>query len=76
MNPLLFPGGSALSPNAGENAGAQVVYLSLVVPETDRFGALAQRVSGKTGATTRPKVELITPANDVYQATSAVINPT
>lgn len=39
-------------------------------------GLLHQRLSGNTGATTRPKVELMTAANDVYQATIARTIPT
>jgi hypothetical protein len=57
--------------------------VSLVVPESEwPRGTLPRRghpfyraPSGKTGASTRPKVALITAANDAYQAAIAVASP-
>ena len=63
---------------AGARAGRDMrgsLISSCTRPIRWAVGVWRQRLSGKTGAMTRLKVALITPANDAYQAAIAVTIP-
>src|SRR5947209_8588533 len=66
----------ARSPAPARNMDPRRIDLYVVLPQ-DRipYSGCQARLSGNIGSTTRPKVELITAANDAYHAAIAVKIP-